>query len=92
MDTLKMNDKTFEIVNELPHGYKIWNIGRENFKFEKYIPLCKTYNGCCVDIKTLKAFKVPSEELALKLMDISITKGLSDKKLREMVLSSIKEN
>ena len=88
MDTFKMNDKTFEIVNELPHGYKIWNIGRENFKFEKYIPLCQTYNGCSVNVNTLKAFKVSSEEFALELMDISITKGLSDKKLKELIFEN----
>ena len=86
MVELKMDDRIFEIVSEFPYGYKIWNIGREHFKFENYIPLCRTYNGFCVDVKTLKAFKVSSEEFALKLMDISMTKGLSDKKLREMIL------
>lgn len=59
----------FEIVNEWPTGYFIWNIGRENFMHPEYIPLAR--HGSLphhVDLNTLKAFKCENEEIALKCM------------------------
>ena len=59
----------FEIVDEWPDGYFIWNIGRENFMYPEYIPLAKKGNlPYQVDITCLKAFKCESEEIALKCM------------------------
>lgn len=31
----------FEIVDEYPHGYIVWPIGRRNFPFTGYVPLAK---------------------------------------------------
>ena len=59
----------YEIVDEWPAGYFIWNIGRENFMFPEYIPLAKKGNQPNhIDPTSLKAFKAPSEEIALKCM------------------------
>lgn len=59
----------FEIVDEWPDGYFIWNIGRENFMYPEYIPLAKKGNlPYLVDLTCLKAFKCESEEIALKCM------------------------
>ena len=63
----------FEIVDEWPDGYFIWNIGRENFPYPEYIPLAKSGNlPHHVDLSSLKAFKAPSEEIALKCMQAAI--------------------
>lgn len=35
------NTDKFEILDKIPWGYIIWNIGRWNFKFDGYIPLAK---------------------------------------------------
>lgn len=59
---------TFEIVTEFPHGYIIWNIGRRNFPYEGYIPLCVADENCHVDLDTLKALKVANEDFALALL------------------------
>ena len=60
------NTHTFEVVETFPHGYKVWNIGRNNFEFECYLPLAKpeptkyTFQKC-IDTETLKAIKVTDE-------------------------------
>lgn len=57
----------YEIVEKIPSGFTIWNIG-ENIGTNEYIPLCeivpnadgsKSYN---VNINTLKAVKVTPDE------------------------------
>lgn len=58
----------FEVVKNIPYGYKVWNLGRKNFPFNKMIPLCQTH-GYNVYVDTLKAYECPSEEIALKIMD-----------------------
>lgn len=51
----------FEIVNEVPNGYFIWNIGTQNM-VEGYIPLCQWLNNdkdnYSINVKTLKTIKV----------------------------------
>lgn len=62
------NTHTFEIVPDFPSGYTIWNIGRSNFPYKGYIPLCVADANCHVNLNTLKAMKAASEELALALL------------------------
>ena len=31
----------FQIVDEFPCGYSVWNIGRQNFRFPGYLPLAR---------------------------------------------------
>lgn len=64
-------------VDEWPEGYYVWPIGRHNFQFEGWLPLCK--DGKCeygwqrnIDTKHLKAIKVKSEKVALRCLDAAI--------------------
>lgn len=83
MKILTSGRHTFEIVETLPQGYVIWNIGRHNFPFESYIPLCWQYKDYKIEPETLKAYKVKSEEYALWLM--SEGKSLNYKKLKNLL-------
>lgn len=58
----------FEIVNEFPDGYQVWNIGRHNFKHAKYLPLCAKSDDFKVDLSTLKAIKMPTEKQAARIL------------------------
>ena len=58
----------FEIVNTVPVGYQIWNIGRSNFPFEKMIPLCECSKDYRINPETLLADECKTEEIALKLL------------------------
>lgn len=58
----------FDVVTEFPHGYTIWNIGRSNFPYECYIPLCVADDSCHIGPSTLKALKVANEDFALFLL------------------------
>lgn len=62
MSTLIIEDynrkDVFEIIDEFPHGYVVWNIGRRNFPFKGYIPLAKPTNvPYNIDLHSLKAIK-----------------------------------
>lgn len=52
---------TFEVVEEVPYGYIIWNIGKN--MVDGYLPLCRLssqqpFAGArCIDANTLKAIK-----------------------------------
>ena len=64
----------FEIVDEWPAGYYVWNIGREHFPVIGYLPLCKDGHNAeswqrNIDRDHLKAIKVQSETAALACMD-----------------------
>lgn len=62
------NTHIFEVVSSFPNSYHIWNIGRFNFPYEGYIPLCVSDANCHVNLGLLKALKVPNEEFALVLL------------------------
>lgn len=57
----------FEVVQDFIQGTVIWNIGRENFNFEGYIPLVNMDDRYTV-FGQKYALKVDSEELALYLL------------------------
>ena len=54
----------FEIVEKIPAGFFIWNIG-DNMGHDEYIPLCKDLHKEDFEIDTtdLKAIKLPIEEV-----------------------------
>lgn len=63
----------FERVEEFPPGYSVWNIGRQNFPYEKCVPLCKPgvnmeYWQRNINPNSLKYIEVESEKLALLIM------------------------
>lgn len=60
-------------VGEWPEGYYVWPIGRHNFQFEGWLPLCKDGKRKYeVNINKLKAIKVKSEDVALRCLDAAI--------------------
>lgn len=68
---------TFIKVDEWPSGYSVWPIGRENFQFEGWLPLCKDGKNEYewqrnIDTNSLKAIKVKSEDVALRCLDAAI--------------------
>lgn len=70
MNTLKYDRFTFEIVDFVPFGYQIWNIG-ENMP-DGYLPLCRLkanqpFDGCReIETDTLKAIKIDGARIILK--------------------------
>lgn len=58
----------FEVVDEWPVGYVVWNIGRANFQHEGYLPLCRVNADYMVDLATLKALNVGDEDLCQKVL------------------------
>lgn len=77
----------FEIVNEFPDEYIVWNIGRHNFPFKGYIPLAKPINiPHSVDLQSLKAIKVNNDMADFILKKAS--RRRIDKDAFECILSS----
>lgn len=70
INKLPFRTDEFEIVNEFPHGYVLWNIGRENFPFPGFIPIAqpKPENMYHIRLDTLKALRLDDEDLCLHLM------------------------
>lgn len=60
----------YEITDEFPAGYIVWNIGRANFKHEGFIPLVKPdpHFEFGVLVKDMKALKCSSEDEALYIL------------------------
>lgn len=55
---------TFEVVDYVPLGYQIWNIGKN--MVDGYLPLCRAIPGTyAVEPDTLKAIKVEGAEKVL---------------------------
>lgn len=75
LQVIKSGNHTFEIVDEFPESAEVWNIGRHNFQYEQYIPLAFIDNSWDdnyhIDPERLKAIKVRSEEIALRVLDIA---------------------
>lgn len=66
----------FEPVAEVPFGYYVWAIGRENFQHERCVPLArdgKEKNH--IDPRKLKYIKVESEKIALRLLREAVEHG-----------------
>ena len=65
IETIKSGEDIFEIVNSVPCGYVIWNIG-ENM-IDGYLPLVQVggYDGCQVNIETMKAIKLDEAQTIL---------------------------
>lgn len=69
-DTLTVNRNVFEIVDAVPNGYRIWNIG--NNMPDGYLPLCQLkwiqpFEGAQeIEAHTLKAIPVENAQTILK--------------------------
>lgn len=75
----------FEIVEKIPENYVVWNIG-ENMGTDKYIPICQLKTKYDVDLFSLKAVPVTSEEYK-KLQNAS-SWGVSSLETAEKALRS----
>lgn len=75
----------FQVIEQFPINYVIWNIGRENFPFEGYIPLAKLVDNCHVDLKSLKALKVENEKTALMLLKQAGRKRVNFNRFNELM-------
>lgn len=68
-ETIIHNGDVFEIVEEFPLGYEIWNIG-ENM-LDGYLPLCRLSSkqpfdgGRCIETDTLKAIRCDGAQIIL---------------------------
>lgn len=86
INTSRYNTRTYKEVKEVPHGYSVWGIGRENFQHPKCVPLCQEgelkYH---VNTETLKFIEVESEEIALRLLDEAVRRGCNRKKFYKII-------
>lgn len=58
------NRHTFEIVDFVPPGYQIWNIGKN--MIDGYLPLCRVIPGTfSIEPETLKAIKIDGAQKIL---------------------------
>ena len=66
----------FEIVESVPKGYEIWNIGKN--MIDGYLPLCQVIEGTySINPDTLKAIKVEDAQVILSVGFCSLTiKGM----------------
>ena len=80
----------FEPVEEVPQGYFVWNIGRQNFPHERCVPLAKDGINqepwqMNVDVENLKYIEVETEELALRILKEASRKGVDRERFYEIV-------
>lgn len=83
-------EDVFQIVERIPNGFFVWNIG-ENMKSSEWIPLCEDlhpgdkddYN---INPDTLKAIKLPENEV--KLLRDAATVGVNSLSSAEKALKS----
>lgn len=70
MEYITHKNNTFEVVNFVPMGFMIWNIGKQNAP-KGYLPLCRLNpvqpfkGGRAIDTETLKAIKIDGAEKIL---------------------------
>ena len=72
MKTITVGPHTFEIVEEVPHGYEIWNIGKN--MIDGYLPLCRLSQyqpfpgGRQIEGDTLKAIQIEGAQTILAVV------------------------
>ena len=80
----------FEIVEKIPDGFFVWNIG-DNMGTHEYIPVCEDLHpedkdDCSINQATLKAVKVSPEEW--EKLDKAANWGVGNLKQAEKALKS----
>lgn len=80
----------FEIVEKIPAGFFVWNIG-DNMGLDEYIPLCKDLHpgdkeNFEIDTTSLKAIKLPISEV--KALRQAASWGVNSKATAEKALKS----
>ena len=80
----------FEIVEKIPAGFFVWNIG-DNMGLDEYIPICKDLHpedkeNFEIDTTSLKAIKLPINEV--KVLRQAASWGVNSKSTAEKALKS----
>ena len=80
----------FEIVEKIPAGFFVWNIG-DNMGLDEYIPICKDLHpedkeDFEIDTTNLKAIKLPIDEV--KALRQAASWGVNSKATAEKALKS----
>lgn len=80
----------FEIVDKIPTGFFVWNIG-DNMCHDEYIPVCQDLRpgdkGCFeINTRSLKAIKLSPEEV--QLLRKAAGYGVNSKETAEKALRS----
>ena len=88
--TLCEKTDVFEIVEKIPAGYYVWNIG-ENMGAHEYIPVCEDLHpenkeDYSINLATLKAVKVTPDEW--KKLNKAAAWGVGNLKQAEKALKS----
>ena len=83
-------EDVFEIVEKIPAGFFVWNIG-DNMGLDEYIPICKDLHpedkeNFEIDTTSLKAIKLPINEV--KALREAAHCGIVSKKTAEKALKS----
>jgi hypothetical protein len=63
MEKLIDGKYTFEVINYVPYGYVIWNIGKN--MIDGYLPLVQVDGEYQVNTKTMKAIKIEGAQKIL---------------------------
>lgn len=88
-DLNERND-IFEVVDKIPSGFFVWNIG-ENMGTDEYIPICEDLHpedkdNYEINTSTLKAIKLSHEEV--EILREAAHVGINSKKTAEKALKS----
>lgn len=82
MKTIEVEGLTYEVVDVVPKGYSVWNIGHH--MVDGYVPLCEVYEGTYNIIPTtLKTIKLNE---ARKLLEYASYSGCTTLKECERYL------
>lgn len=73
-----IEDYSFEIVEKIPVGYEIWNIGN-HMQSAELVPLCQSDESYYINPNTLKAIKMILEDATI-VKKASALYGLSSSK------------
>lgn len=74
MTKITSGDHEFELVESVPYGYMVWNIGKN--MVDGYLPLCRLSavqpfpGGRSIEVETLKAIKTEGAQTILAAMGI----------------------
>ena len=82
--------KTYEVVDKIPSGFYVWNIG-ENMGTDEYIPICEDLHpedkdNYEINTSTLKAIKLSHEDV--EALREAAHVGIVSKKTAEKALKS----
>lgn len=84
------NTRTYEVVDKIPAGFFVWNIG-ENMGTDEYIPICEDLhpenrNDYSINPETVKAIRLDTKDV--KSLRRAAGYGINSKQTAEKALKS----